>query len=177
MNQLSSKTPALFDASDWTTPLMLFGLMAVTTMLRHGNEASEGAAWVSRMFFGSAVVLAGGVMLVGPMLIELAAWDSARLTLRVDALSSLMLLVVGFLGMVVTRHAADRLEGHPVQARFSRRLVATLTGVAVLVMSSHWLMFIELAVVTSLSLHLLLKLYLKREEFGISKRDARCQAA
>ena len=44
-------------------------------------------------------------------------------------------------------------------------------------MSSHWLMFIELAVVTSLSLHLLLKLYLKRDAFGISERDARCQAA
>ena len=170
-------TPALLDASDWITPLLLFGLMAVTTMLRHGNEASEGAAWVARMFFGLAVVLAGGVMLVGPMLIELAAWGSARLTLRVDELSSLLLLVVSFLGVVVMRHAADRLEGHPLQARFSRRLVSTLTGVVVLVMSSHWLMFIELAVVTSLSLHLLLKLYRKREAFGISERDARCQAA
>ena len=167
-------TPALFDASDWITPLLLFCLMAVTTMSRDGHEASEGAAWVARMFFGAAVVLAGGVMLVGPMLIELAAWDSARLTLRVDALSSLMLLVVSFLGVMVTRHAADRFEGHAMQAQFSRRLVATLAGLVVLVMSSHWLMFIELAVVTSLSLHLLLKLYLKREEFGISERGARC---
>ncbi|MBL9130399.1 MAG: hypothetical protein JNG86_04320, partial [Verrucomicrobiaceae bacterium] len=47
----------------------------------------------------------------------------------------------------------------------------------------HWLMFIELAIVTGLSLHLLLKLYLKREEFFTSESDTRgtsdphCQTA
>ncbi|MBL9131080.1 MAG: hypothetical protein JNG86_07775, partial [Verrucomicrobiaceae bacterium] len=156
MNQPSSMTPALLDASEWITPLLLFSLLAVTAMVRDGKDASEGAAWVARMFLGFAVVMAGGVMLVGPMLIELTASGSASLALRVDALSSIMLLVMSILGVVVTRHTAYRLDDHPMQARLSRRLVATLTGFVLLVMSSHWLMFIELAIITGLSLHLLL---------------------
>lgn len=183
MYQLSSLTPTLFDASDWITPLLLIALLAVIILLHDGKDVSDGSAWVARSIFSIAVVLACGVMLVGPMVIELVAWGQAKLAVRVDPFSSVMLVVVSLLGLAAAHYAVHRLDGHPVQARFSRRLVAVLTCLVLLVLSNTWLMIFALTIMTGFSLHLLLDLHRNKEELSTSKinpcrtSDGGCQSA
>jgi len=162
MNPLLNHTPALLSAPEWNTPLLLIISLIAIAVLRNGKEAAEGAAWAARLFFSAAVILAGAVALAGPMRIELAAWGPAKLALLADPLSALMLVLVSFLGIIVTRYAVNYLDGDPGQARFSRWLVATLSSVLVLVMSSNLLLFTAAWVATSLSLHQLLTFYRER---------------
>ncbi len=170
MNSIPLPTPALLEAPDLIMPLLLIVLIAFCMLLQHGKQAAEGAAWVARLFFAGAVILAGSVALAGPMRVEFAAWGPAKLALLVDPLSSLMFLLVSFLGIVVTRYAANYLAGDPGQATFSRWLVLTLTSVLVLVLSSNLLLFTAAWIATSLSLHQLLTFYRERPAAVIAAR-------
>jgi len=97
MNHLPLTTPSLLEVPEWITPLLLLSATSCGMLLQQGKHAAEGAAWVARLFFAGAVILAGGVMLAGPMRLEFAAWGPASLALLVDPLSALMLLA-GFEG-------------------------------------------------------------------------------
>ena len=162
MNHLPLTTPALLEASEWITPILLITLIAVTMLLRHGKQAAEGAAWVARVYAAAAVLLTIGVTLAGPMRIELATLGPAKLAFLIDPLSALMLVLVSFLGIIVTRYAIHYLDGDAGQARFSRWLVLTLSSVLMLVLSSNLLMFTAAWIATSLSLHQLLTFYRER---------------
>jgi NAD(P)H-quinone oxidoreductase subunit 5 len=170
MTSLAQTSPHLFESPEWILPLVFVATVIAGTMFRQGRLAAEGAAWVARLFFTIAVVLAGGVMLAGPMRIELAAWGPAKLALLVDPLSALMFLLVSFLGIVVTRYAVNYLDGDARQATFSRWLVLTLTSVLVLVLSSNLLLFTAAWIATSLSLHQLLTFYRERPAAVIAAR-------
>ena len=170
MNYLPLTTPALLEASEWITPALLFALVTITMLLRNGKQAAEGAAWVARVFAALTVFIAIGVTLAGPMRIELAAWGPAKLAFLVDPLSALMLVLVSFLGIVVTRYSINYLDGDVGQARFSRWLVLTLTSVLMLVVSSNLLMFTAAWITTSLSLHQLLTFYRDRPAAVVAAR-------
>ena len=170
MNALSQTSPHMLEAPDWLTPLVFVIAVAAGTMIRQGRQAAEGATWVARLFFVTALILAGGVMLAGPMRVELAAWGPAKLALLVDPLSALMLVLVSFLGVIVTRYAVNYLDGDPAQATFSRWLVLTLASVLVLVLSSNLLLFTAAWIATSLSLHQLLTFYRERPAAVIAAR-------
>jgi NAD(P)H-quinone oxidoreductase subunit 5 len=170
MNALSQTSPHMLEAPDWLTPLVFVIAVAAATMIRQGRQAAEGATWVARLFFVTALILAGGVMLAGPMRVELAAWGPAKLALLVDPLSALMLVLVSFLGVIVTRYAVNYLDGDPAQATFSRWLVLTLASVLVLVLSSNLLLFTAAWIATSLSLHQLLTFYRERPAAVIAAR-------
>jgi NAD(P)H-quinone oxidoreductase subunit 5 len=170
MNALSQTSPHMLEAPDWLTPLVFVIAVAAGTMIRQGRQAAEGATWVARLFFVTALILAGGVMLAGPMRVELAAWGPAKLALLVDPLSALMLVLVSFLGVIVTRYAVNYLDGDPAQATFSRWLVLTLASVLLLVLSSNLLLFTAAWIATSLSLHQLLTFYRERPAAVIAAR-------
>ena len=170
MNSIPLSTPALLEAPDLIMPLLLIVLIAFCMLLQHGKQAAEGAAWVARLFFAGAVILACSVALAGPMRVEIATWGPAKLALLLDPLSALMLVLVSFLGVVVTRYAANYLDGDARQATFSRWLVLTLTSVLVLVLSSNLLLFTAAWIATSLSLHQLLTFYRERPTAVIAAR-------
>ena len=137
-------------------------MIAVCMLLQHGKQAAEGAAWVARLFFAFAFVLACGVMLAGPIRVEFAAYGPLKLAILADPLSALMFVLVSFLGLIVTRYSINYLAGDPRQATFSRWLAITLTSVLVLVLSSNLLLFTVAWIATSLSLHQLLTFYHER---------------
>ena len=162
MNSTPPTTPALLEAPDLTTPLLVLAMIAVCMLLQHGKQAAEGAAWVARLFFAFAFVLACGVMLAGPIRVEFAAYGPLKLAILADPLSALMFVLVSFLGLIVTRYSINYLAGDPRQATFSRWLAITLTSVLVLVLSSNLLLFTVAWIATSLSLHQLLTFYHER---------------
>ena len=162
MNSTPLTTPALLEAPDLNTPLLVLTMIAVCMLLQHGKQAAEGAAWVARLFFAFALVLACGVMLAGPIRVEFAAYGPLKLAILADPLSALMFVLVSFLGLIVTRYSINYLAGDPRQATFSRWLAITLTSVLVLVLSSNLLLFTAAWIATSLSLHQLLTFYRER---------------
>jgi NAD(P)H-quinone oxidoreductase subunit 5 len=170
MNHALQNIPAQISVSEWTMPLLFISIVMALSMTRQAKEAAQSAAAIARLFFATAIILAGGVALAGPMRIELAAWGPAKLAFLADSLSTMMLVLVSFLGVIVTRYAVNYLDGDPGQARFSRWLVMTLTSVLVLVLSSNLLMFTAAWITTSLSLHQLLTFYRERAAAVIAAR-------
>ncbi|MCB1279323.1 proton-conducting transporter membrane subunit [Prosthecobacter sp.] len=117
---------------------------------------------VTRALFAGALLAATAVVVAGPAELVLANLGPGKLSLYLDPLSVLMLGLVTFLGMIVSRYSFNYLAGDPGQARFSRWLVLTLASVSTLVISSNLLMFALAWVATSLSLHKLLLFYPER---------------
>jgi NAD(P)H-quinone oxidoreductase subunit 5 len=81
------------------------------------------------------------------------------LDLYFDVLSAIMLLLVTFLGVVVTRYAYRYLEGDAAQSFFLKWLCVTIGAVLTLLVSGNLLMFTAAWMLTSFSLHKLLTFY------------------
>ncbi len=163
-------SPALLEASEWITPLLLILIVSTSMLMQAGKKAAEGAAMVAKLYFAAALIVAGGVALTGSMRIELANWGPAHLALLFDPLSAMMLVLVSFLGLVVTRYAVNYLDGDKRQAIFSRWLILTLSSVLLLVVSSNLLLFTIAWISTSLSLHQLLSFYRERSAAVMAAR-------
>lgn len=140
---------------------------AITTMMG-GMRLRSGALLPGRMcgiggllFMGSAIVLA--------MRPSLDAGLFGRWIL-VDALTLVMMALIGFLGWVVARFSIRYLDGDAGQARFFRWLAATLLSVAVLVSAGDLVVLVGAWIATSLSLHQLLTYYGDRPGAIISAR-------
>jgi len=76
-----------------------------------------------------------------------------------DSLSAIMLLLVSFIGCIITRFSQRYLEGEATQGRFLRWICFTLGSVLLLVVSRNLLMFTGAWMMTSFGLHQLLTHY------------------
>ncbi|WP_082922988.1 NADH-quinone oxidoreductase subunit L [Halothiobacillus diazotrophicus] len=81
------------------------------------------------------------------------------LSTYVNSVTVIMLLLVSFVGVVVTRYARNYLAGDADQGRFHKWLALTLTAILTLIVSGNLLMFALAWMATSLSLHQLLVFY------------------
>lgn len=81
---------------------------------------------------------------------------------RVDLVSTVMILLVSFVGWIVTRFSATYLDGEARQGPFAAWMSATLASVLLLVMSGTLLLFVVAFIATSLCLHNLLLFYPER---------------
>jgi NAD(P)H-quinone oxidoreductase subunit 5 len=73
-----------------------------------------------------------------------------------DGVSSLIFLLVSFIGLVVCHYSIRYLDGDPRQGDYFRWVAATIGSVSLLVLSGNLLMLVGAWVATSLSLHQLL---------------------
>ncbi len=78
---------------------------------------------------------------------------------RVDAVASIMLVLVSFIGFIVVRYADSYLRAEPGQARFVGWLSATLASVLLLVAAPSLPVLVAAWIATSLFLHRLLLFY------------------
>ncbi len=84
------------------------------------------------------------------------------LSVRLDSLSTVMLLLVAFVGWVVVRYSARYLDGEARQGAFIGWLCLTLTSVMLLVLAGNLVQCVLAWIATSLSLHRLLLFYPER---------------
>ena len=84
------------------------------------------------------------------------------LSIYLNALTIMMLLLVSFVGVVVSRYSKNYLAGDAQQGRFHKWLALTLASILSLIVSGNLLMFALAWIATSLSLHQLLMFYRKR---------------
>lgn len=118
----------LIAASQWTT-LGVLALAAASAALTAGFGAAT-----------SPLLGAGGV----------------GLSVRLDALSLTMFVLVAFIGAIVVRFSANYLDGDPRQGVFTGRLCLTLAAVCLLVLSGNLVQLLGGWIATSLALHRLL---------------------
>jgi NAD(P)H-quinone oxidoreductase subunit 5 len=113
-----------------------------------------------------ALVVAGlsalGLAANGPG--DSAGWGVGGLVLvaRLDVVSAAMLLLVAFVGWVVTRYARTYLAGHPRHGLFTGWLTATLAAVLLLVTAGGLAQLAVAWIATGVFLHRLLLFYPNR---------------
>lgn len=81
------------------------------------------------------------------------------LSVRLDAVSAAMLLLVSFIGWIVVRFSTVYLDGEARQGHFMAWLCSTLAAVMTLVISGNLVQFVLAWIATSLCLHKLLLFY------------------
>lgn len=109
--------------------------------------------------FVVAAVAAGLLILHGSWDSRLIGLHGFGLSIRLDALSAVMLLLVSFIGWVVVRYTATYLDGEARQGAFTGWLCMTLASVLLLVLSGNLVQLVLAWVATSLFLHRLLLFY------------------
>lgn len=123
------------------------------------------AAWLA---FASALATAVGQHLVG---IESAIFVSSALPgdlgafavgTYVNGVTAIMLVLVSFVGVVVTGYAGNYMTGDANQGRFHKWLALTLAAILTLIVADNLLMFALAWIATSLCLHHLLMFYRER---------------
>lgn len=86
-----------------------------------------------------------------------------QFSFRFDLVESLMLLLVTFLGWVISRYSSAYMAGDRKERVYITRLLYTLSAVTLLVVTNNLLVFLAAWIMTSLALHGLLTLYGTRQ--------------
>src|SRR6056297_1255990 len=142
-------------------PVLLFG-GAVHCLVRpvRRPRLPEGAALAGLAFMGAALV---HLLMAGPGTLALGS-EAAGLSLRLDAVSVTMGLLVSFVGWIVMRYARSYLDGEPREALFHALMLATLAAVLMVVLSGGLALMILAFGAVGLGLRQLLLFYPDRPE-------------
>ena len=101
----------------------------------------------------------GTVILNGAQTIALPIQDNANLSLRLDYVSTLLFVMVSFVGSIVLNYARTYLDGESRQGAFLAWMSLTLGSVILLVLSNSLFVLAAAWIATSLFLHKLLLFY------------------
>jgi NAD(P)H-quinone oxidoreductase subunit 5 len=142
-------------------PLLPFaaGLVAFGSFPALAGRLTAAAAGISALLATSA---AGLLVQGGPRTLHWAPFgaDSAfNPSMRLDAISVVMAVLVAFLGTIVLRFSRNYLAGEIHQSRFFAWMSLTLASVLSVVLSNHLLIISASWIMTSLCLHQLLLHY------------------
>ncbi len=123
-------------------------------------------------WFGVLVAAGAGLAVALDGLVESPTLGVADLgfSLRLDALSTLMLGMISLLAVVIFRYSTTYLDGDERQGVFLGRLALTVAAVEVLVLSGNLLVLVVAWVATSLALHELLVFNRDRPRARIAAR-------
>jgi NAD(P)H-quinone oxidoreductase subunit 5 len=140
-------------------PMLVWGLFP--SKLLDGNprlvaHRATGLAAVSTCLSLAVIV---SVVLFGPCIATLVQCGPLSFNVYVDNLSSLLLGLVSFLGLVIVRFSRNYLDGDPHQGKFTKWLCLTIGWVMVLVLSGNLIHFALAWSATSWCLHRLLIFY------------------
>ena len=167
----------LLDLSPWRAaglalvPLAYLGAAAAATALGQRADASwRFARWCATLALAAALLSLGGLLadgaalMRGPALLVLGDAGAMHLGLRSDTLGGTMLLLVGFIGWVITRYSQPYLGGAAGQPRYIRGLMLTLAAVSLLVLTNNLAVLALAWIATSLALHGLLTFFDSRPQ-------------
>jgi NAD(P)H-quinone oxidoreductase subunit 5 len=132
------------------------GFLATGLRPKYLPELTEGAAFLALV---AAIVSVACLIFFGPGLSPLIGVHGIGFSARLDAVSSVMLLLVTFIGWVVVRYAGTYLDGEARQGPFTGWLCLTLSCVLLLVTAGNVFQLVIAWIATSLFLHRLLLFY------------------
>jgi NAD(P)H-quinone oxidoreductase subunit 5 len=140
-------------------------LAAVVSFLRPQRQSRLQRVIVetlSLIAIAFAIAAAATLINSGSATSTLLGVEGIGLSVRLDAVSAVMSLLVSFIGWVVIRYATTYLDGEPRQGNFMAWLCATLAMVMLLVIAGNLVQLVVAWITTSLSLHRLLLFYPER---------------
>ncbi len=140
--------------------------------LRPGNVAKL-SEWAALAAFAVAAISALLLVTQGSGTSPLIGFLGLGLSVRLDAVSAIMLVLVSFIGWIVLRYSATYMDGEARQGAFTGWMSATLAAVLLLVMSGNLVQLLAAWIATSLMLHQLLLFYPERTT---ARRAARKKA-
>lgn len=151
-------------------PPLVLGLAALVAAAR--PRAVEPVWRLARAAIGLALLAAllslvglssgGAGIWHGPVLVVLGEAGAVRPGLRSDLLGGTVMLLVCFIGWVITGYSRTYLQGAEGQARYVRGLMGTLAAVSLLVGTNNLAVLAVAWVATSLQLHGLLTFFRQR---------------
>ncbi len=117
------------------------------------NRLVVGAGWV-----GLAASILCTLMTLGakPLDVSISGPLSELIGIYIDNVAVVMLMLVSFLGVIITRYSASYLAGHVRQRQFMTWLARTIAAVLTLVIAGNLLLFFLAWIAMSLCLHQLL---------------------
>ncbi|MFW8595717.1 proton-conducting transporter membrane subunit [Cribrihabitans neustonicus] len=131
------------------------------------------AAWAGLSAFGVSAAAAALLVIYGPGTSPLIGALGVGLSVRLDAVSAAMLVLVSFIGWIVLRYSATCMDGEARQGAFTAWMTATLAAVLLLVTAGNLIQLLGAWVATSLALNRLLLFYPERPT---ARRAARKKA-
>lgn len=135
----------------WPLAVPILALAIPAALILAAIASPRRAGLASAVALGLAVLsTVGAVLTRGP------AEQGGLLGVRVDAVTCVMLLLVGGLGGVIVRYSRTYLQGDPGLERYLRWLLLTLSAVTALVIANNLLVVAACWTATSLALHQLL---------------------
>jgi NADH-quinone oxidoreductase subunit L/NAD(P)H-quinone oxidoreductase subunit 5 len=151
-------------------PYYLLPLIAPLTLVVSTIVSFSSPGRRSRLALGLAEIAAllalasafgslGILILGGPSESPLIGMAGIGLSVRLDAVSASMLLLVAFVGWIVVRYARTYLDGEARASAFTGWLCATLAAVLLLVQAGNLAQLVSGWIATSLCLHRLLLFY------------------
>jgi NAD(P)H-quinone oxidoreductase subunit 5 len=147
-----------------SAPLLLL-LAASLGGLRSGRRppllplVAEGAALGALLIALASLAL---LIVQGAGTSALLGWGGIGLSVRLDAVSATMLLLVAFVGWIVVRYARTYLDGEARQGYFIGWLCVALAAVLLLVQAGNLVQLVVAWIATSLALRRLLLFYPER---------------
>ncbi len=139
--------------------LLLIAVVGLVSRGRRPRVLSRLAEASALLALAIGVISAVALIMHGPVDSRLIGLSGVGLSIRLDAVSVVMLLLVSFIGWVVVRYAATYLDGEARQGVFTGWLCLTLASVLLLVLSGNLVQLVLAWVATSFFLHRLLLFY------------------
>ena len=145
----------------WLAPVALLAGASASFLNtgRRPGHAGRLAETGALLALAAALAATAGLAIAGPYASPAIGFHGAGLSVRVDAVSATMLLLVTFIGWIVVRYARTYLDGEARQGPFLGWLCVTLAAVLLLVTAGNLLQLLLAWVATSLFLHRLLLFY------------------
>jgi NAD(P)H-quinone oxidoreductase subunit 5 len=143
------------------------GFLGTHPRPRFVSEMAESAALLALVV---AIVSMACLIFFRPGVSPVIGLPGVGLSVRMDAVSTVMLVLVTFIGWVVVRYAGTYLDGEARQGPFTGWLSLTLASVLLLVTAGNVFQLVLAWIATSLFLHRLLLFYPQR---GAAQRAAR----
>ncbi|WP_171235168.1 proton-conducting transporter membrane subunit [Ruegeria sp. HKCCA6837] len=129
--------------------------------IRPGNLPKV-AEWAALAAFGVSALAVMLLIAKGSGTSTMIGFWGVGLSVRLDAVSATMLVLVSFIGWIVLRYSATYMDGEPRQGAFSGWMSVALAAVLLLVTSGNIVQLLVAWIATSLALHQLLLFYPER---------------
>ena len=123
-------------------------------------------------WYGVVVAVAAGLWVAfeGMTASTLVGWEGLGISIRLDALSTIMFVMIALLAVVIFRYSCTYLDGDHRHGVFLGRLAATIAAVEILVLAGNLALLVAAWIATSFALHGLLLFYKDRRGAVVAAR-------